>query len=99
MMIVVEGTARIPEGVLETVRPAMEKMILASRAEVGCIDYAYSIDMLDPTLVRVTERWVDREALQAHFKTPHVAEWRAAWSDIKISDVSLRLFDAEPEDM
>ena len=29
----------------------------------------YSVDVLDPGLVRVTERWASREALAAHFKT------------------------------
>jgi quinol monooxygenase YgiN len=72
-MIVIEGTVRVPPERLEAARPAMETMIRASRAEDGCLDYAYSIDVLDPGLVRVTERWESREALKAHFATPHMA--------------------------
>ncbi len=98
-MIVIEGTVRIPDGALERTRPAMETMIAASRAEAGCIDYAYSIDVLDPCLVHVNERWMSREALAAHFQTPHMAEWRKAVAEIGLTDRRLRLYDAEPEEI
>lgn len=96
-MIVIEGTVRIPPANLEAARPVMEQMICASRAEPGCIDYAYSVDVLDPGLVRVTERWASREALAAHFKSAHMATWRAFFPELGITDRSLRLYDAEPE--
>ena len=41
-MIVIEGTVRIPPENVERARAVMEQMIRASRAEPGCIDYAYS---------------------------------------------------------
>lgn len=96
-MIVIEGSVRVPAEKVEAARPAMETMIRASRAEPGCIDYAYSIDVLDPGLIRVTERWESREALQAHFATPHMAVWRAEFAGLGVSDRSLRLYEAEPE--
>lgn len=96
-MIVIEGTVRIPPENLEAARPVMEQMIRASRAEDGCIDYAYAVDVLDPGLVRVTERWASREALAAHFKAAHMATWRAFFPELGITDRSLRLYEAEPE--
>ena len=96
-MIVIEGTVRVPPEQVEAARPAMEKMIRASRAEAGCLDYAYSIDLLDPGLVRVAERWESREALAAHFQTPHMAEWRAQFAKFSITDRSLRLYEADAE--
>lgn len=96
-MIVIEGTVRVPPEQVEAARPAMEKMIRASRAEAGCLDYAYSADLLDPGLIRVAERWESREALAAHFKTSHMAEWRAQFATFSITDRSLRLYEAEPE--
>ena len=96
-MIVIEGTVRVPPEQIEAARPAMERMIRASRAEAGCLDYAYSLDLLDPGLVRVTERWKNREALAAHFATPHMAEWRAQFATFRITDRSLRLYEANPE--
>jgi quinol monooxygenase YgiN len=96
-MIVIEGTVRIPPSNLAAARDVMEQMIRASRAEVGCIDYAYSVDVLDAGLIRVTERWESREALAAHFKTAHMATWRAFFPELGITDRTLRLYEADPE--
>ena len=95
VVIVVEGTIRV--GDLDAARPHMEKMIDASRAEDGCVDYAYAVDLLDPTLIRVSERWESRDALARHVKSAHIAEWRACWPEVGITDRSLRLYEAEPE--
>lgn len=94
-MIVVEGTFRV----LDAARalPYMTQMIKASRAEAGCIDYAYAFDVLDATLVRVHERWTSRAALEAHLATSHIQGWRASWAEVGISDRSLRFYEAEPE--
>jgi quinol monooxygenase YgiN len=94
-MIVIEGTVRVAD--IEGARAHMEAMIAASRAEAGCIDYAYAIDVLDPHLVRVSERWESREALAAHLAAPHLKAWRADWSKFGVGERSLRLYEAEPE--
>lgn len=96
-MILIEGTVRVPPGNVVAARPAMEQMIRASRAEAGCLDYAYSIDLMDPGLIRVIERWESRAALNAHFKTAHMATWRSFFPILGITDRSLRLHEAEPE--
>lgn len=96
-MIVIEGTIRMPPEQIDAARPAMEKMIRASRAEAGCLDYAYSLDLLEPGLVRVTERWESRAALDEHFRTSHLAEWRAQFASLGITDRSLRLYEAVSE--
>lgn len=96
-MIVIEGTVRIPPENLESARSVMEQMIRASRAEPGCLDYAYSIDVLDPGLVRISERWENRAALTSHFKTAHMATWRSFFPQLGITDRSLRLYEADPE--
>ena len=94
-MIIVEGTSRVRD--IGPAREAMLEMISASRAEQGCIEYAYSVDIIDPQLIRVTERWTDREALIAHLASSPIARWRASWSEIGASERSLRLYEAEPE--
>jgi len=96
-MIGIEGKVRTPPGNLEAARPVKEQMIRASRAEPGCIDYAYAIGVLDPGLVRITERWESREALTTHFKAAQLATWRSFFSHLGITDRALRLFEAEPE--
>ena len=96
-MIVIEGTVRIPPERVTEARTAMEQMIRASRAEPGCVEYAYAVDVLDPGLIRVSERWESRDALAAHFKAAHMATWRAFFPELGITDRSLRLYEADPE--
>jgi len=53
--------------------------------------------VLDPGLVRVIEKWESRDALAAHFKTAHMATWRAFYPQLGLTDRSLRLYEADPE--
>ncbi len=94
-MLLIAGTVRIPDGALDRARPAMAKMLAGSRAEDGCLAYAYAQDVLDPGLIHIVERWRDRAALDAHFRTPHMAEWRATWADLGIHDRDLKLYEAD----
>ena len=98
-MIIVEGSARIPEGAWDEAHAAMEAMITASRKEPGCIEYAYSRDLLDPNLLRIIERWKDKAALVSHFAEPHMAVFREALGKVGPQDLSVRMYDAEPEAM
>ena len=90
-MIIVEGFVRLQDaGDFNRVRAAAEAQISASRAEGGCIDYTYSIDVLDPHIMRVLERWQSWDALENHFKQTHMIPWRAALADIIFAERSLR---------
>ena len=97
-MLVIIGTIRLPAERLDEARPAMQRMILGSRAEPGCIDYSYAQDVLDAGLIHVTEVWSDRAALDAHFRSPHIADWRASWAVHGIGERNLKLYEAgEPK--
>ena len=94
-MIIVAGSFRIPPSMIEVVRPVMETMIRASRAEEGCIEYSYALDVIDTGLVRVCEKWRDRPALEAHFRTAHIAEWRAQCSALAVSERDLTAHETD----
>ena len=96
-MILVTGTFRLPADGLARALPAMYAMMAASRAEPGCIAYAYAPDLLDPTLIHVVERWRDRAALAAHFAMPHLAHWRAQFELLGITERNLDLVEGDPE--
>ena len=97
-MLVIIGTIRLPAERLDEARPAMQRMILGSRTEPGCIDYSYAQDVLDAGLIHVTEVWSDRAALEAHFRSPHIADWRASWAALGIGERNLMLYEAgEPK--
>ena len=71
----------------------MASMVQASRTEAGCLEYSYAEDVLDQGLIHVKERWIDREALDEHFKSAHLATWRATWPSIGIRERNLRLYE------
>lgn len=91
-MLLIVGTIRLPPEHLDAARPVMRRMIEASRAEPGCLDYGYAEDVLDPGLIHVHELWRDQAALDAHFAAAHLAEWRAAWPVLGIAERKLRVY-------
>ena len=96
-MLIVAGTVRAPPQNLDGLRPHMEAMMAASRAEDGCFAYGYAEDVAEPGLIHVFERWRDQSALDAHFKTPHMATWRAAWPSFGVSDRRLFAYEVASE--
>jgi len=76
MSIVVNGVIRTDAATIDAMRDAIVAMQAASRAEDGCREYAFSIDLEDPGVLRITECWDSMEALRAHFATAHMTEFR-----------------------
>ena len=97
MTLIIAGVVRTPPENLEAFRPHMLAMLAASRAEEGCLEYAYAEDVADPGLIRVFEVWRDQAALDAHFQTPHMAEWRSHWPQFGVSDRRLFAYEIASE--
>ncbi len=96
-MLIVAGTVRVPPENLDAFRPHMAAMMAASQAEAGCLDYNYAEDVTEPGLLHVFERWESQAHLDAHFKTPHMARWRAAWPSFSVSDRRLFAYEVGGE--
>ena len=94
-MIIIMGTVKLAPDRLDAAKPAMRRMVDASRAEPGCIAYAYAEDLLDPETIHVAEQWRDRAALTEHFATPHMAEWRGVMGSLGLTGRDLRVFEAD----
>lgn len=96
-MIIVEGWVRLETaGEMERLRTAAVEMMRATRsAEPGCLEYAYAVDLADPTLLRVVERWIDAPALDAHFQTAHMAAFGQAIAGARIAAMSVKAYSAE----
>jgi quinol monooxygenase YgiN len=92
MRVSVLGTFRIPPASLESFRPLMRKVVEASRAEAGCIAYAYAEDVLEPGLIRVSELWESRAQLEAHQAAPHMSEWRLEREKLGMTERNLTVY-------
>jgi quinol monooxygenase YgiN len=93
-MIVITGTVRIPPENLERARPGMKAMVEATRAEDGCLHYAFAEDVLEPGVIWVSESWRDGEAVGRHAASAHMAAWRAAGADLGIHAPDLTVYEA-----
>ena len=94
-MIVVNVTVETTEADIAALKPAMATMEKASRAEVGCDDYTYSVELNSPHMLRITERWHSMEALAAHFKTPHMAEFQKVMAQYPRKSTRAYFYEAE----
>lgn len=95
-MIIVTGTVTVSSAqALEGLRDAMRAQIAASRAEKGCIEYTYGIDVVEPNKFRVLEYWESRADLDVHLQAPHMATWKAALQRAGVTGRELMVADAE----
>ncbi len=97
MSVIIAGTVRAPPESLAALRPHQLTMLAASRAEDGCITYSYGEDVAEPGLIRVFEVWRDEAAIDAHFKAPHMAIWRAACAELGVFDRKLFAYETASE--
>jgi quinol monooxygenase YgiN len=94
-MIIVAGTFRMPPENVARALPMAERVVIATRAEDGCITYSYAQDLFDPGLIHVAEQWRDKAALEAHFKAPHMKTWIAERADLNLSDRNIRIYETD----
>jgi quinol monooxygenase YgiN len=93
-MIVVVGQFRFPPERVEEARPVMRRVMEATRAEPGCVEYNYGEDVLDPGLIRVSEVWESREQLAAHMQTAHMAAWQRERAELGLTGRSIMVYEA-----
>jgi quinol monooxygenase YgiN len=91
-MLILSVSLRVPPAELDRLRPHIDELVKASRAEPGCQVYTYAEDMQDPGLLRVFEVYDDDAALEAHRQYPHFKAWRQMTNDFP--RIERRLFDA-----
>ncbi len=89
------GTVRNPPENIETASPVMTATVEATRAEDDCIACANAVDLLDPGLIHIAERWRDKATLAAHFKAPRKDTWRAAQPGLGLSERNIRAYDTD----
>jgi quinol monooxygenase YgiN len=93
-MIVVIGEFRMPLERRTEAEAAMQRVIALSRAEAGCIAYAYAEDVLEPGLFRVSEAWESREALAVHFEAAHMKDWQRERAELGMTGRKVSAYPA-----
>jgi len=96
--VVIHAKVETAPGAVDALRSAIATMESASRAEAGCIEYAFASSLEDPSTIRIVEHWQSMDALRAHFATPHMRAFNAAMRahppksiDVKVYEVAREL--------
>ncbi len=77
-MIVVVGRVRTDARRRAELIRVAQAVVRASREDPGCISYRFYEDTEVANDFVFIEEWADEEALQSHFRTPHIAEFMSA---------------------
>lgn len=94
-MIIVQGWVKMPPEAVEAMQAAAAVMVAETLKEPGCLDYSFAVDLVAPGTIRISELWVDDDALSAHFATPHMARFNAAMAGAKATGASVKAYTAE----
>ena len=96
-MLIVLAEVTVEAGAAEQVRDALQTMETETLKEPGCQTYAFSVDVTNPTMIRITEKWDDMAALEAHFNTPHMAAFGGAIAQIKPKGMDVKVYEVAGE--
>ena len=86
LTIVANITAKTDK--IDLVKAELEKLILITRAEEGCINYDLHQEHGNPAHFLFYENWETREHWQTHMETPHIQGFQAL-ADGAVADVTV----------
>jgi quinol monooxygenase YgiN len=95
-VIIVTGSVRArPETRAEVLARSLEH-VHRSRLEPGCLLHSVHEDVEVADRFVFLEHWVDRAALDAHFRVPESRAFAAALGDLAAEPPTLEIYDASP---
>ena len=98
-MIQVIATIELKPGCREDFLPLLNDNVPKVKAEDGCLAYDPCVDIdsgllsqgkISNDVVTLVEAWSSLEALQAHLKAPHMAEYREKVKDM-VTNVTIQV--------
>ena len=92
-MLVIAGHIRIDPAKREAAVAAADAVMEATRREQGCLAYTFSADLHDEGLIHLFEEWDSQDALDAHFKAPHMAAFQAAIPGLGVKEMKIRRYE------
>ena len=91
-MLIVAGSFIAEPGERDAFLTAVQPMVSATLEEAGCQDYTFSPDPNDDNRIMLFELWDDQAALDGHFASAHMAEWRAVSATLKVASANVEKY-------
>ncbi|MGE6368748.1 putative quinol monooxygenase [Planococcus kocurii] len=79
--IVITAILKPKENMADQLLRELNTVLIASRAEAGCVSYVLHQSIEDDTFV-LHETWQDKNALENHVATRHYQEYRTHTADL-----------------
>ncbi|MEY2448208.1 MAG: hypothetical protein QOH79_1684 [Acidimicrobiaceae bacterium] len=95
-MIIVTGSVKAQPATLAQMRELALEHVHRSRTEPGCLLHSVHHDVEDPLTLLFLEHWVDRAALDAHFRVPASSAFVTAVTALATEPPTIQIYDAEP---
>ena len=93
-MLIVTGSIAARADTFEALREASLIHVARSLAEPGCLQHGVAVDADDGLRLVFVERWVDRAALDAHFKVPASRAFGAQAASLSTRPPTLEIYEA-----
>ena len=71
-MIVVNAKMQTNKENFKIIKKAVKKLEIKTKQENGCIDYGFSVELHNKSVIRITELWKDLKSLKDHLRTKHI---------------------------
>jgi quinol monooxygenase YgiN len=75
---------RVRDGDVDLLRGAIANLLYAAKGLDGCDEYRFSVDLGDPNMLWLHERWRDQAAQSTHLISDHMVEFNIAMRRAKI---------------
>jgi len=87
------GTVVAKDETREELRNILAAMVAPTRAELGCLNYDFHVDVEDPNVFVFYENWQSRADLDAHLNTPHLAPLVGRLDELLARPVEMRFLE------
>ena len=94
MILVIGDVTLRPDAVAEALAISREH-VERSRTEHGCVSHDVHRDTEDPNRIVFVERWIDHDALMAHFAIPASNEFARALTALSSQRPKVDIYEAE----
>ena len=92
-MFVIAGHIRIDATNRDAAITGAKEMMDETLKEKGCLHYVISADVGDEGLFHLFEEWESQEALDAHFKSPHMAQFQKSLGSVGVKELKVRRYE------
>ncbi|OAM92273.1 Quinol monooxygenase YgiN [Pelosinus fermentans] len=94
-MVIVIARQTLKPGKKAELFALAKDVIAATRKEEKCISYELLDDPYADNRCAFVEKWVDKEALAEHLKTPHLTAWRQKSANLLAEKTTIELYQSE----